>query len=42
MELLARLKKIEAEMSSLKVQCRELLAAKQVSIDFVESVLVSL
>lgn len=30
MKLVERLKKIEEEMSSLKDQCRELLAAKQV------------
>lgn len=30
MKLVARLKKIEEEMLSLKDQCRELLAAKQV------------
>ncbi|XP_075522573.1 uncharacterized protein LOC142555545 [Primulina tabacum] len=40
MNLVGRLKKIEGEMSSLKNQCRELLAAKQDLIDKARTVLV--
>ncbi|KAI3473015.1 hypothetical protein Pfo_030098 [Paulownia fortunei] len=40
MKLVARLKKIEEEMSSLKDQCRELLAAKQDLIDKARTLLV--
>ncbi|XP_073136297.1 uncharacterized protein [Henckelia pumila] len=40
MNLVGRLKKIEEEMSSLKDQCRELLAAKQDLIDKARTVLV--
>ncbi|KAG8375378.1 hypothetical protein BUALT_Bualt10G0093800 [Buddleja alternifolia] len=40
MKLVARLKKIEEEMSSLKEQCRELLAAKQDLIDKARTLLV--
>ncbi|KAK6158714.1 hypothetical protein DH2020_006028 [Rehmannia glutinosa] len=40
MRLVARLKKIEEEMSSLKDQCRELLAAKQDLIDKARTLLV--
>ncbi|KAL6524221.1 hypothetical protein OROMI_031316 [Orobanche minor] len=40
MKLVSRLKKIEEEMSSLKDQCRELLAAKQDLIDKARTLLV--
>ncbi|KAL1552559.1 hypothetical protein AAHA92_13341 [Salvia divinorum] len=40
MKLVERLKKIEEEMSSLKDECRELLAAKQNLIDKARTVLV--
>ncbi|KAL0330168.1 UNVERIFIED_CONTAM: hypothetical protein Sradi_5003500 [Sesamum radiatum] len=40
MKLVARLKKIEEEMSSLKDQCRELLVAKQDLIDKARTLLV--
>ncbi|XP_047973410.1 uncharacterized protein LOC125215875 isoform X2 [Salvia hispanica] len=40
MKLVERLKKIEEEMSSLKDECRELLAAKQDLIDIARTVLV--
>ncbi|XP_042039328.1 uncharacterized protein LOC121785053 isoform X2 [Salvia splendens] len=40
MKLVERLKKIEEEMSSLKDECRELLAAKQDLIDKARTVLV--
>ncbi|KAK6158756.1 hypothetical protein DH2020_006070 [Rehmannia glutinosa] len=40
MRLVGRLKKIEEEMSSLKDQCRELLAAKQDLIDKARTLLV--
>ncbi|XP_073055436.1 uncharacterized protein [Primulina eburnea] len=40
MNLVGRLKRIEGEMSSLKDQCRELLAAKQDLIDKARTVLV--
>ncbi|GAB4836702.1 hypothetical protein Ancab_001615 [Ancistrocladus abbreviatus] len=39
-KLVARIKKIEEDLSSLKYQCRELLAAKQDLIDKARSVLV--
>ncbi|KAL2454738.1 hypothetical protein Adt_13768 [Abeliophyllum distichum] len=40
MKLVSRVKKIEEEMSSLKDQCRELLAAKQDLIDKARTILV--